>query len=492
MHRIVRNMVSLRSGHGGLLAARTAQRLRDLIDSGSYSPGDAVPSVRTLARDWQVSPSTVVHAYQRLVDGGLLMNLPRIGYRIMAKPADGRLDDSGNQIGKPTDASIDDAQIAFLRDCERLPCGFLGAAHPDPDLLPMAALQAWVRRRLREHPACGLDYHIGPGDLELRRQIARRYGMRGRRATVDEIIITNGCTEALALALRSVCAPGDVVAVESPTFFNHLRILEHLRLRVIEIPIDPRTGLDPSHLSQALKRHQVRALLSVPVLHNPLGVTLTAERQRDILAVCARHAVPVIEDVIYVGLGAAVSRPPLYRDHASPVPVLTCGSVSKVLAPGWRVGWVLAGSWSERILHAKIVSSLGSPTLQQQALAGFLASNAERPVLARAAQAYRERLAVGRALIMRHFPRGTRCSEPDGGMVLWVELPDGIPVDRLYRQATAEGLCFAPGYLFGVHAQHLRHLRLCVSRLHPEAREAIARIGQLATTIAAQTGLVRT
>ena len=479
-------MKSLRSGHGGALAAQTAQRLRVMIDAGSYAPGEVVPSLRRLAGEWEISPATAVHAYQRLVDEGVLVNLPRIGYRVLAVPSQRRIDGCSLTPREPTPAAIGDLQLNFLRDCERLPCGFLGTAHPDPDLLPIRELQGWVRRCLREDPGCGLDYRIGAGDLGLRRQIARRYGMRGRRAAVDDIIITNGCSEALTLALRTICAPGDVVAVESPTFFNHLRILELLRLRVIEIPIDPRAGLDPAQLDLVLQRHQVKALLSVPVLHNPLGVSLTAERQRDILAICDRHGVSVVEDVIYVGLGTATGRPPLYRDHPAIVPVLTCGSVSKVLAPGWRIGWILGGALSERILHAKVVSSLGSPSLHQQALAGFLASNGERTVLKRAAHVYRERLHTGRALIMRHFPRGTRCSEPDGGMVLWVELPEGVPVDRLYRQAIAEGLCFAPGYIFGVHVQHQRNLRLCVSRLHGQARDAIARIGQLATSLAAR------
>lgn len=476
-------MASLRSGHGGALAAHTAQRMRELIDAGSYAPGDAVPSVRRLAAEWAVSPATAVHAYQRLLDEGLLVNLPRIGYRVLARPVDRRLVAGDQAPGEPTPASIGDAQLAFLRDCERLPCGFLGAAHPDPDLLPIADLQAWMRRRLRENPRCGMDYRIGPGDDGLRRQIARRYGLRGKRASADEIVVTTGCTEALVLALQSLCAPGDVVAVESPTFFNHLRILEHLRLRVVEIPIDAREGLDPARLAQVLQRHPVRALLSVPVLHNPLGVSLSAERQRAILAVCARSGVAVVEDVIYAGLGAAVGRPPLYRDHPSAVPVLTCGSVSKVLAPGWRIGWILAGALRERIVQAKVVTSLGSPVLHQEALAGFLAGRGERAVLERAARTYLERLRQGRSLILQHFPPGTRCSEPEGGMVLWVELPEGVAVDRLYRQATSEGLCFAPGYIFGVHAQHERNLRLCVARLHAEARDAIARIGRMATEL---------
>lgn len=468
------------SAHGGPQAARTADRLRALIDGGSYAPGDAVPSVRTLATTWGVSPATVVQAYRRLVDEQVLTNLPRVGHRVLARPEDGRLSEAVRPPGGPTVASVGDAQIAFLRDCDRLPGGYLGTAHPDPALLPLAELQRWVRRRLRSDPACGLAYRIGPGDPGLRRQIARRYGMRGKRADPDEVIITNGCSEALVLALRTLCAPGDVVAVESPTFFNHLRILEHLRLRVIEIPIDARSGLDPEQVERAFRRHQVRALLTVPVLHNPLGVSLGAERQRAILAVCSRHGVGVVEDVIYVGLGAASQRPPLLRDHAAGVPVLTCGSVSKVLAPGWRIGWVLAGGLADRIVQAKVVSSLGSPTLQQEALAGFLAEHGEDGVLARAAAVYRERLRLGRSLVLRHFPVGTRCSDPEGGMVLWVELPEGIPVDLLYRQATAAGICFAPGYMFGIHEQHPRHLRLCVSRLHDEAQAAIARIGQLA------------
>ena len=462
------------------MASRIAQRMRDLIDSGSYAPGETVPSVRRLAAEWDISPSTAVHAFQRLLDEGILINLPRIGYRVMAKPSDHRIDGTATGAGEPAMATIGDRQLAFLRDCERLPCGFLGTAHPDPALLPRAELQGWVRRCLREDPECGLDYRIGPGDLGLRRQIARRYGLRGRQVPPDAVVLTNGCSEALVLALRTLCAPGDVVAVESPTFFNHLRILEHLRLRVVEIPSDARTGLDPSLLANTLERHQVRALLSVPVLHNPLGVSLPAARQREILAVCGRHGVAVVEDVIYVGLGAATGRPPLFRDHPATIPVLTCGSVSKVLAPGWRIGWVLGGALHERLIQAKIISSLGSPELHQRALAGFLATRADRAVLLRAATVYRERLNQGRCLVLQHFPRGTRCSDPEGGMVLWVQLPEGISVDTLYRQATAEGLCFAPGSIFGMHVQHVSNLRLCIARMDAEAQAAITRIGQLA------------
>jgi DNA-binding transcriptional MocR family regulator len=484
---MVTTMPVRHSAHGGPAAARTALRLRDLIDGGSYAPGDVVPSVRSLATTWGISPATVVQAYRRLVDEQVLTNLPRIGHRVLARPADGRLTASIRPPGGPTVASVGDAQIAFLRDCDRLPGGYLGTAHPDPALLPLAELQRRLRRCLRADPACGLTYRIGPGDPGLRRQIARRYGMRGRRADPDEVILTNGCSEALVLALRTLCAPGDVVAVESPTFFNHLRILEHLRLRVIEIPIDARSGLDPDQLERTFRRHQVRALLTVPVLHNPLGVSLSAERQRAILAACARHEVGVVEDVIYVGLSAADQRPPILRDHPTTIPVLTCGSVSKVLAPGWRIGWVLAGALADRIVQAKVVSSLGSPTLQQEALASFLADHREDAVLSRAAATYRERLRLGRSLVLRHFPAGTRCSDPEGGMVLWIELPDGIAVDALYRQATAVGLCFAPGYMFGIHEQHPRHLRICVSRLHPEAQAAIARIGQMAGALRRRT-----
>lgn len=473
-----------RSGLGGALAARTAQRMRELIDAGGYRPGEPVPAVRRLASGWGISPATAVHAYRRLVDEGVLTGLERVGHRVLARPADGRLDRERRPGARPAHARIGDAQLAFLHDCERLPCGFLGTAHPDPALVPAAELQAWIRRRLREDPTCGLDYRIGAGDPELRRIIARQHGLRGRRATADDVVLANGCTEALVLALGSLCAPGDLVAVESPTFFNHLRILEHLRLRVVEVPIDPAAGLDPRDLALVLERHRVRALLSVPVLHNPLGVSLTAERQRAILAVCARHGVAVVEDAIYAGLAGPGRRPSLYRDQDPPVPVITCGSASKTIAPGWRIGWALGGALHERILQAKIVGSLGSPALQQRALAGFLAGRGEQAVLRRAAAAYAERLRDGRTLVMRHFPLGTRCSEPAGGMVLWVELPASVAVERLYERATAAGLCFAPGYIFGVHAQHRRHLRLCVSRLHAEARAAIAAIGRLACAIA--------
>lgn len=468
------------AGLGGALVAKTADRLRDLIDGGAYAPGERIPSVRSLATDWAISPSTVVHAYQRLVDEGTLMNLPRMGFRVLAKPQASRLARQPEGVGKPIKAVVADEQLRLLADAERLPWGHLATALPDPDLLPRAELQSWVRRCLREDPDCGLDYKFGAGELALRRQFARRFGLRGRRADPDEVVITNGCTEALMLTLRCLCAPGDVVAVESPTYFNHLRMLEHLRLRVVEIPVDPQEGLDPAVLDEACQRHEIKALISVPILQNPLGVTLSAERQRAILACCERHQVAVVEDIIYAGLGGEDERPPLFRDHDSSAKVVTCGSVSKTLVPGWRIGYVLAGGLRDKILEAKLVSSMGAPTLHQRALAGFLAANRAFQIQDRAATIYRERLSRGRALILQHFPKGTRCSDPSGGMALWIQVPQSVDVGVLYDRATAKGLCFAPGSVFGLHHRHPQHLRIATSRLDAAAAGAIADIGRMA------------
>ena len=172
--------------------AKTADRLRDLIDDGAYAPGDRIPSVRSLAADWSISPSTVVHAYQRLVDEGTLLNLPRMGFRVLAKPAASRLATQPSGVGKPMKAVIGDEQIRLLADAERLPWGYLATALPDPELLPRAELQAWVRRCLRDDPDCGLDYTFGPGDVDLRRQFARRFGLRVAEQTPMRSLLPMG------------------------------------------------------------------------------------------------------------------------------------------------------------------------------------------------------------------------------------------------------------------------------------------------------------
>ena len=170
---------------------------------------------------------------------------------------------------------------------------------------------------------------------------------------MDEIVITTGALEALTLSLQALTRPGDIVAIERPAFHAALEAVQRLHLKAVEIPVDPRTGLDLDALEKALDTHPVRACWFMTSFHNPTGATLTDERKRALIDLLAARNVPLIEDDVYGELhfGTSPTRPAkLYDDSGL---VLHCGSFSKCLAPGFRIGWVAAGRYVRQIRQAR-------------------------------------------------------------------------------------------------------------------------------------------
>ncbi len=303
-------------------------------------------------------------------------------------------------------------------------------------------------------------YTVPKGDPLLRQEIARRALRWGQVVATEDIIVTCGCTEALSLALRAVARPGDTIAVESPTYFGMLQAIEALNLKALELPTDPTTGLDLATLQRVLAGGQVSACLLSSSFNNPLGCTMPIDMKRTVLDLLASHRVPLIEDDIYGDIYFGTDRPIPFMALDQQDNTIYCSSFSKTIAPGYRVGWVVAGRHVDGLVANKFATTLSGPALTQAALAAFLASGGYDSHLRRLRRTFADNLDHMARVIRDAFPPGTRMTLPAGGFVLWVELPPPISARALFHEALAQGVCFAPGDVFAASDRYDHCLRL--------------------------------
>jgi DNA-binding transcriptional MocR family regulator len=279
----------------------------------------------------------------------------------------------------------------------------------------------------------------------------------------NDVCSTIGATEALSLALRAVARPGDIIAVESPTYFGVLQTIEGLGLRALEVPANPRTGLDVSALEETLRAQPIRAVVVSPTVSNPLGAIMPEDERERLVRITKRADVPIIEDDVYAELAFDGSRPRPLRAFAGPSEdshVLVVGSVSKTLAPGYRVGWVAGGRWHDQIVRLKYSTTLACPTLPGMAVAEFLASGGYDRHLRRLRAALAGNVERYREMIATEFPEGTRVSAPRGGFVLWIELPPGVDALQIHEQALRRRIVVAPGPLFSARQRFTNFIRI--------------------------------
>ncbi len=447
----------------GFLYEHLADELGQAIDRGALRSGDRLPSVRRLAQERSVSVATVLEAYLRLENAGLIEVRPKSGHFVRRRQALTAEPRTPRACTTPSRVTVSDAYtkiLSAMRDPELLA---FGCATIDPSYLPIAALNRIITQVTREMTTVGARYEGAPGLLTLRRQIARRGVDAGMALTEHDLCTTIGATEGLSLALRAVAKPGDVIAVESPAYFGVLQAIEGLGMRALEIPANPRTGLDVSAFEEIIRAQPVRALMVAPTVSNPLGSIMPDDDREKLVKLTRRFDIPVIEDDVYGELVFDGSRPRPLRAFAGPSEdshVLHVSSVSKTLAPGYRVGWIAGGRWHDQIVRIKYSQSLACPTLLGMAVAEFLASGGYDRHLRRLRTAVAGNVERYREAIATQFPDGTRVSAPRGGFVLWVELPPGVDALQLHEQALRKRIVVAPGPLFSARQRFTNFIRI--------------------------------
>ncbi len=469
------------------LYEQVADEITLLIERNVYPVGRRIPGTRDLVKKFKVSVSTIMQAQRILERRGLVEARPRSGYYVRSH------DDHHAHIPAQSKPSSRPALVGnkklvldIVQQSRREGIIHLGAAVPDAHFLPYRALNRSISNVSRRCASEIPNYSFPPGNEALRQQISIRMADAGCVVSPDEIIITNGCHEAMVLALKAVTKPGDLVAIESPTYYGMLQAIDSLHLKVLEIPTDPQSGISLSALELAIEQWDIKACMVISNFSNPLGYQLSDQQKRNLVALLARESIPLIEDDIYGDLGFMRQRPYAAKRFDRSDSVLYCSSFSKTIAPGFRVGWVVAGKWHDQVEHQKFATSLASPTLPQMALAHYLEQGGYNRYIRKVRNVYAEQVHRMVEMVLEHFPEGTKVTRPTGGLVVWVQFPEGVDTLKIYYDALALGISTAPGMIFSAVGKYTRYLRLnCAVKWDERTTWAIMTLGEMARKILA-------
>jgi DNA-binding transcriptional MocR family regulator len=354
----------------------------------------------------------------------------------------------------------------------------LGA--PSTPLLPAAKLNKAVTQVLRDSKTSCLTYEHVQGNPALRRQIARQAFNWGGTPAENDIVITAGCVEALALCIKAVTKPGDTVAIESPTYFAIFQVMESHGLKVVEIPTDPVTGIDLSYLAMAIEKFSIKACLVVSNFNNPLGSCMPDERKEQLVGMLAEKEIPLIEDDIYGEMYFGKTRPKTCKSFDKKGLVLYCSSFSKSLAPGYRIGWTIPGKFKEQVIRVKRMHTVSTNTLAQAAIEHFLRNGRYELHLRHLRKALHTQALRYTQAIANYFPDSIRMTRPQGGFALWVELDKKVNTYHLYKRALKHGIGVAPGQIFSSQARFENCLRISYGEpWNDRMEEGIKTLGKL-------------
>ena len=465
-----------------LLYEEVTVRIGGMIGNGTYRAGERIPSIRALSRQMRVSANTVMESYARLENSGLIEARPQSGYFVCSRLADpaGRLS-SGGRGGdiSPNPAILGDVALEVMRNIANPSLVPLGGGIPNSEMAPVDKLNRMLASESRRFPLQSVSYPPAQGHKLLRTQIARRSLNSGCSQAPDDIVITSGCVEAMNLALQATCRPGDTVAIGSPVYPTFLKAIQWMGLKVLEIPSSGE-GMNLEVLDYAIRHNQVSACITIANFNNPLGSLMPVDKKRELVTLLAKHDIPLIEDDVYGDLAYGPSRPPSTKAFDENGLVLYCSSFSKTLAPGYRVGWIAPGRFKEKVAQLKVLLNIATASPTQLAIAEFLTNGGYDHHLRKLRRVYARQTAQLRDAVVRYFPAGTRVSRPEGGYILWVELPEGYDSFKLYEAALREGIGIAPGTIFTLGDRYRNSFRLNAAFWSERTEQAVETLGSLA------------
>lgn len=462
------------------LYQKIAQTIAWQIKKGVWKIGEKLPSLRTISNEYGVSLNTAIQAYYELEKDGFIISRPKSGYIVSYRPT--RL--SAPVTTQPS-VKFEVEEVADLiaevysslaigdKSITRFSLGM-----PEDVLLPIAKLNKELIRAMRSLPGNGTRYDETQGNLRLRKDIARfTYSWNGN-LTEDDIVTTAGVTNAIALALSVTTKKGDTIAVESPVYFGILQLANSLGLRVLELPTNPATGVDPDALKKVLP--QINVCLFISNFSNPMGSCMPDEHKKRIVDMLAEHNIPLIEDDLYGDVFFGSSRPKPCKAFDKCGLVLWCGAVSKTLAPGYRVGWIAPGKFKDAVIRQKNIHLISTPSLNQEAVANFMENDRYENHLRKLRHELHTNSLHFTQSITNYFPEETKIITPQGGFMLWVELDKKIDTTKLYYKAMQRNISIAPGRMFTLQDQYNNCMRLSYGqRWTPVIEERLMLLGTI-------------
>ena len=451
------------------LAAQFAARIHNRL----LTPGSRLPSVRECARRHGLSTQTVVAAYDRLQAQGLVEARAQRGYFVRSEditaPAAGRRGAAQAAAAAPAVPTHATALVRGMFHQMGAGTGVTLRGAPGSGVLPAGwlenpALGAALRRLARgpELALASLHYGEPQGDAALREALSQQLAGLALPAPPSQIVTTNGASQALDLVLRALTRPGDAVLVESPGWAMQFAQMAHHGLKLLPVPRGA-DGPDLDILERLARAHAPRLFVCVSVLHNPTGQSLSAASAHRVLQLAQRHGFQVVEDDVYAALAEPGSPRMSVLDQLERTIYLS--GFSKILAPGWRVGFVAAApAVIDRLTDQKLLCALSTPTLTERALAHVLVQGHLR----RTAQQVRDRLDAARARSVRLAEKaGCRFVTPPRGLLGWVDT--GVDTAMLAQRLLDSGYLLAPGHLFDPQQQPSTRMRLNFTQAQDEA-----------------------
>jgi DNA-binding transcriptional MocR family regulator len=436
-----------------------AVNLTHQIHSGVLILGDKLPSIREICQQYKVSMSTALQAYYLLESKSLIRPVSKSGYYVSYIPQTNALPNKSNPslyLGNEDTSNI----VSKVYDGISSDHIMLSLGVPAAELLPLSKLNKAVSHALHTLDEHGSGYEHVLGNPKLRRQIARLSATWGGKLTENDIMTTAGCTGAMLQAIIALTQRGDTIAVESPVYFGILQLALSLGLKVLELPTHPETGIEIEALKTALRKNKIKLCLLISNFSNPMGGTMPAEHKKEVVRLLAHEHIPLIENDMYGDLYFGAGRPTNCKTYDESGLVLLCSSVSKTLAPGYRVGWLTPGKFTEQIRRVKFATAISSTTLTQEAIADFLERGRYESHLKKLRITLNNNCLNYMEAISNYFPKGTKISRPQGGFMLWVELDPKVNTAALYDKTIKMKISFAPGRMFTLQNQYNNCLRL--------------------------------
>ncbi|MGB0496457.1 MAG: PLP-dependent aminotransferase family protein [Kangiellaceae bacterium] len=458
------------------------QQVVDLINSmyssGSLRNGDKLPSLRKLSKQLDISVPTVKQAYVELERLGRVEARPKSGYFLKAAEIQFSSPKKASFVRRPVPVRCQ----SLIEECYEVvhsPNNLqLGISQPVMASPPDKALARIMRRVIAHAGPKAMAYGPMDGYLPLKRQLVQRYLQQGIDARPEDIIITNGAQEALAISLKCVAKAGDVIAVESPTYFGILELIENLGMMALEIPTCSGEGICIDDLRESLDSHTVAACVFSSLINNPVGSMMSEEKRKNIVKEVESRNIPLIEDAVYGELHFNESNQLPMQAYSTKGLVITCSSFSKTVVASYRVGWLFSNRFEEKAKGLKRALSCSTSLLNQIVIYEFIRGGDYDRHLIRLNQTLRVNKERMLTLITKYFPEKTRVSNPRGGGVVWIELPVGCDSIELFRLSVTENISITPGVLFSASGKYKRCVRVSYGLPWSDAIEnAIEKLG---------------
>ncbi len=461
------------------LYQQIVQHLRHSIITGALAPQTRLPASRQLARDLGVNRITVDTAYAELITEGLLIS--RVGSGTYVLPQEEPLIPTPNTSGPTYPLWQFDTKSGFPLTHRPSPEALLAQAqHPDPinfsagigdsNLFPVEDIRKVIQQVMRSDGVNALEYGDRSGYAPLRGTISHVLASQGLNIMPDNILITAGSQQAISLVCQVLLHQGDVILVENPTYSGALELFNALGYKVIGVPVDG-YGMRVDLLEALLQQHHPKLIYTIPNFHNPTGTCLTSPRRQTLIDLAGRYNIPILEDDFVGDLRYEGRAQPALKSLDPDGRVIFVSTFSKMLIPGLRVGFLAAhGPVYDCLVQYKRVNDLATSNLIQRSLEAYMTVGRYQAHLHRSCQVYRKRRDVMLQAIHRHMPANARVLSPQGGLFVWLELPDGPSTQELLPLACKQGVSFAPGGSFFLNEEDGAHFMRLNFVTQPPAR----------------------